>query len=151
TRTITNAITRTVSAGEDPRTGLQLQVEDVEIQETEARSQAAVALLVDTSFSMAAEGRWIPMKRMALALHQLTCTCFSGDGPQLSSCSRYASTVQREEPTTTAPMYEQGTNLHHALLRAMRFFPKHPAMRPMLLVVTAAEPTAHLMPDGESF
>src|SRR5699024_1194848 len=71
TRTITNAITRTVSTGKDPRTGLQLRIEDIEIQETEARSQAAVALLVDTSFSMAAEGRWIPMKRTALALHQL--------------------------------------------------------------------------------
>ena len=151
TRTITNAITRTVSAGEDPRTGLQLQVEDVEIQETEARSQAAVALLVDTSFSMAAEGRWIPMKRMALALHQLISTRFRGDELQLINFGRYASQVQLEELTTMAPMYEQGTNLHHGLLLAMRFFRKHPAMRPMLLVVTDGEPTAHLMPDGESF
>ena len=39
--------------------------------ETEARTQAAVALLVDTSFSMAMDGRWVPMKRTALALHQL--------------------------------------------------------------------------------
>src|SRR5699024_5244705 len=61
-RTITNAITRTAAAGEDPRSGLDLHVEDVEVQETEARTQAAVALLVDTSFSMAAEGRWVPMK-----------------------------------------------------------------------------------------
>ncbi len=37
--------------------------------ETEARTQAAVALLVDTSFSMAMDGRWVPMKRTALALH----------------------------------------------------------------------------------
>src|SRR5699024_7227742 len=34
---------------------------------------------------------------------------------------------------------------------AARFFRKHPAMRPMLLVVTDGEPTAHLLPDGESF
>ena len=39
--------------------------------ETEARTQAAVALLVDTSFSMAMDGRWVPMKRTALALHTL--------------------------------------------------------------------------------
>ena len=39
--------------------------------ETEARTQACVALLVDTSFSMAMDGRWVPMKRTALALHTL--------------------------------------------------------------------------------
>ena len=33
-------------------------VDDIEVQETEARTQAAVALLVDTSFSMAMDGRW---------------------------------------------------------------------------------------------
>src|SRR5699024_42490 len=79
TRTITNAITRTVSQGDDPGSGLRLEVEDVEIQETEARTQAAVVLLVDTSFSMAAENRWVPMKRTALALHQLISTRFRGD------------------------------------------------------------------------
>ena len=40
-----------------------ITVEDVEISETETRTQAAVALLVDTSFSMVMENRWLPMKR----------------------------------------------------------------------------------------
>ena len=53
----------------DPRGGVRLDIGDVEVQETEARTQAAVALLVDTSFSMAMDGRWVPMKRTALALH----------------------------------------------------------------------------------
>src|SRR5699024_12316425 len=113
--------------------------------------QAAVALLVDTSFSMAAEGRWIPMKRTALALHQLISTRFRGDELQLINFGRYASQVQLEELTTMAPMYEQGTNLHHRLLLAMRFFRKHPAMRPMLLVVPDGEPTAPLTQDGDPF
>ena len=39
----------------DP-TGPLLDIRDVEVQETEARTQAAVALLVDTSFSMAMDG-----------------------------------------------------------------------------------------------
>ncbi len=91
------------------------------------------------------------MKRTALALHQLISTRFRGDELQLINFGRYASQVQLEELTTMAPMYEQGTNLHHAILLASRFFRKHPAMRPMLLVVTDGEPTAHLMPDGESF
>lgn len=48
-------------------------------------------------------------------------------------------------------MYEQGTNLHHGLLLATRFFRKHPSMQPVLLIVTDGEPTAHLEAHGESF
>ena len=150
TRTITNAITRITSEGGDPRTGLQLEVGDVEIQETEARTQAAVVLLVDTSFSMAAEGRWVPMKRTALALHQLISTRFRGDELELINFGRYASQVQLDELTSMAPAYEQGTNLHHALMLATRFFRRHPTMRPVLLVVTDGEPTAHLTSHGEA-
>ncbi len=40
-----------------------------------------VALLVDTSFSMAMDGRWVPMKRTALALHTLITVRFRGDAP----------------------------------------------------------------------
>ena len=64
-------VRRTVAEGGDPRRGVRLEIGDVEVQETEARTQAAVALLVDTSFSMAMDGRWVPMKRTALALHTL--------------------------------------------------------------------------------
>lgn len=151
TRTITNAITRTASEGHDPRTGLRLEVGDVEVQETEDRTQAAVALLVDTSFSMAAEGRWVPMKRTALALHQLISTRFRSDELELINFGRYASKVELDELTAMAPAYEQGTNLHHALLLATRFFRRNPTMRPMLLVVTDGEPTAHLTSHGESW
>src|SRR5699024_7382233 len=92
-----------------------------------------------------------PMKRTALALHQLLSTRFRGDELQLVSFGRYASQVQLAELTTMAPMYEQGTNLHHGLLLAARFFRKHPALRPTLLVVTDGEPTAHVLPDGDAF
>ena len=74
TRTITNAMVRTAAEGGSPADGVRLEIGDVEVVETEARTQAAVALLVDTSFSMAMDGRWVPMKRTALALHQLITT-----------------------------------------------------------------------------
>ena len=69
TRTVTNAVLRQAGTG-GSRTARPAadHVEDVEIAETEHRTQAAVALLVDTSFSMVMEGRWLPMKRTALAL-----------------------------------------------------------------------------------
>jgi uncharacterized protein with von Willebrand factor type A (vWA) domain len=47
-------------------------------------------------------------------------------------------------------VWEQGTNLHHALLLAGRHLRKHSDAQPVVLVVTDGEPTAHLEPDGEA-
>lgn len=141
-RTITNALARG---------SRRIEVGDVEIQETEARTQACVALLVDTSFSMAMEGRWVPMKRTALALHTLVTTRFRGDDLQLIGFGRSAQVMQIEELVGLDEKWEKGTNLHHALLLANRHFRKHPNAQPVLLIVTDGEPTSHLESDGEVF
>lgn len=151
TRTLTNAIARTASEGGDPRAGVRLTVSDIEVVETEERTQAAVALLVDASYSMAAEGRWVPMKRTGLALHHLVSTRFRGDQLQLIGFGRHARTMDVEELVGLEAVREQGTNLHHGLLLAERFFRRHPTMQPVLLVVTDGEPTAHLGADGEAW
>ncbi|WP_182525963.1 vWA domain-containing protein [Nocardioides dongkuii] len=146
-RTVLNGVRR--RAG-DP-TGAVLEIGDVEVQETEARTQAAVALLVDTSFSMAMDGRWVPMKRTALALHTLIRSRFRGDHLQLIGFGRHAEVMDIEELTALDARWEKGTNLHHGLLLANRHFRKHPNAQPVLLVVTDGEPTSHLEPDGEVF
>ncbi|CAN7346861.1 VWA domain-containing protein [Knoellia sp. LjRoot47] len=143
-RTITNAVLR--DGGGSP---LRITIDDVEVVETEARTQAAVALLVDTSFSMAMDGRWVPMKRTALALHQLIRSRFRGDHLELIGFGRHAEVMEIEQLTALDARWAKGTNLHHALLLANRFFRKHPNAQPVLLVVTDGEPTAHLEPDGE--
>ena len=149
TRSIGNAVRRTVGEGGDPRGGVRLDIGDVEVQETEARTQAAVALLVDTSFSMAMDGRWVPMKRTALALHTLIRSRFRGDHLQLIAFSRHAQVMEIEQLTALDARWDKGTNLHHGLLLANRHFRKHPQAQPVLLVVTDGEPTSHLEPDGE--
>lgn len=149
TRTLTNAINRTAAGGGNPGSGLRLTPADIEVSETEARTQAAVVLLVDVSFSMAAEGRWVPMKRTALALHHLVSTRFRGDRLELITFGRHAQAMDISGLMALPPLREQGTNLHHALLLAGRFFRRHPSMQPVLLVVTDGEPTAHLLPEGE--
>ncbi|HEU5035743.1 MAG TPA: VWA domain-containing protein [Nocardioides sp.] len=128
-----------------------VSVEDIEVQETEARTQAAVALLVDTSFSMAMDGRWVPMKRTALALHTLIRSRFRGDHLQLIGFGRHAEVMEIEQLTALDAMWDKGTNLHHALLLANRHFRKHPNAQPVLLIVTDGEPTSHLEPDGEVY
>jgi uncharacterized protein with von Willebrand factor type A (vWA) domain len=142
-RTLLNAQLR--QAGGDPR---RLDVTDVEIVETEQRTRAAVALCVDTSWSMVQDGRWVPMKRTALALHQLISTRFRGDDLKLITFGRQARTVELGELIGLEGVWEQGTNLHHALLLAGQHLRRNPDAQPVVLVVTDGEPTAHLEPDG---
>ncbi len=146
-RTLTNAVLRGAS---DSAGDIRLDVVDVEISETEQRSRAAVALCVDTSWSMVQDGRWVPMKRTALALHHLVRTRFRTDALQLITFGRHAETVDIGQLTALEGVWEQGTNLHHALLLAGRHVRRHPDAQPVVLVVTDGEPTAHLEPDGEA-
>lgn len=149
TRTITNAIQRTVAEGGDPSTRVRVGVGDIEVVETEARTRNAVALLVDTSFSMAMEGRWTPMKQTALALHHLISTQFRNDELTLIGFGLYAQTLSIEELTALPPMQEKGTNLQHALLLADQFFTRNPGLDPTLLIVTDGEPTSMLTDWGD--
>ncbi len=152
TRTLTNAVLRQAgTATSGGRTGaIRITVDDVEVSETETRTQAAVALLVDTSFSMVMENRWLPMKRTALALSHLVSTRFRSDALQIIAFGRYARTMTAAELTGLEGVYEQGTNLHHALALAGQHLRRHPNAQPVVLVVTDGEPTAHLEDfDGE--
>ena len=145
-RTVRNAVLRTAAGGTGR--GTELDVSDVEVVETEQRARAAVALCVDTSWSMVQEGRWLPMKRTALALQQLIATRFRGDALQLITFGRYATAVELAELVGLEGAWEQGTNAHHALLLAGRHLRRNPGARPVVLLVTDGEPTAHLEPDG---
>jgi uncharacterized protein with von Willebrand factor type A (vWA) domain len=153
-RTLLNGVLRRVTSdggregGGRQRGGRLIAVDDIEVAETEARTQAAVALLVDTSFSMELDGRWVPMKRTALALHTLIRQRFRGDHLQLIGFGRLAEVMDIEQLTALDAAWTKGTNLHHALLLANRHFRKHPNAQPVLLIVTDGEPTSHLEPDG---
>ncbi|MGB3333481.1 MAG: VWA domain-containing protein [Mycobacterium sp.] len=146
TRTLTNSVLRQVAepGTAATRSRLSISVDDVEVSETETRTQSAVALLVDTSFSMVMDNRWLPMKRTALALNHLISTRFRSDALQIIAFGRYARTVTAAELTGLEGVYEQGTNLHHALALAGRHLRRHPNAQPVVLVVTDGEPTAHL-------
>ncbi|MCV7227757.1 vWA domain-containing protein [Mycolicibacterium komossense] len=150
TRTLTNAVLRQAGTAQGDRVPgrLDITVDDVEVSETETRTQSAVALLVDTSFSMVMEDRWVPMKQTALALHHLVSTRFRSDDLQIIAFGRYARTVTAAELTGLEGVYEQGTNLHHALALAGRHLRRHPNAQPVVLVVTDGEPTAHLEDYG---
>ncbi|MGH3799004.1 MAG: hypothetical protein ACRDTD_02530 [Pseudonocardiaceae bacterium] len=146
-RTVRNAVLRRAAEG---NAGPLLTVEDVEVVDTEQRARAAVALCVDTSWSMVQDGRWVPMKRTALALHHLIRSRFRSDALELITFGRHAQRVDIAQLTGLAGVWEQGTNLHHALLLAGQHLRRHPDAARVLLVVTDGEPTAHLETDGQA-
>src|SRR6476620_6484775 len=84
------------------------------------------------------------MKQTALALNHLVSTRFRSDALQIIAFGRYARPVTAAALTGLEGVYEQGTNLHHALALAGRHLRRHPTAQPVVLVVTDGEPTAHL-------
>jgi len=151
-RTVKNAVLRTAH---EPRAEhdrhVRIAVEDFEVVETERRTGAAVALLVDLSYSMALRGTWGAAKSTAMALHSLVTTRFPQDAIQIIG---FSSTAQVLRPETLAELSVdtlQGTNLQHGLMLARRFLARHRDAEPVVLVVTDGEPTAHLEDDGTPF
>ena len=147
-RTVRNALTR---SRRRPGTGVRLSVEDFEVVETERRSGAAVALLVDLSYSMALRGTWGSAKATALALHTLATTRYPQDAVEVIGFSRYARVLKPGDLAELSWDMVQGTNLQHALMLAGRHLGRHPDAEPVVLVVTDGEPTAHLLSDGSAW
>lgn len=147
-RTVHNAVLRTAESGDSV---VRLDVEDFAVAETERRTTAAVALLVDLSFSMVQEDRWGPMKQTAIALSHLVATRFRQDALQIIGFDRLARRMTPLQLAQAEPEFVQGTNLHHALLLAGRHLRRHPDAEPVVLIVTDGEPTAHLEADGVPF
>jgi uncharacterized protein with von Willebrand factor type A (vWA) domain len=156
-RTVSNAVLRTARSSppvimhERSETArlVRLDVEDFAVVETEHRAAAAVALCVDLSWSMYAEGRWAAMKQTALALQHLIATRFRQDSLQVIGFDRWARRLTALELAAVEPAWVQGTNLAHALALARQHVGRHPQDEPVVLVVTDGEPTAHLDDDGE--
>ncbi|MGY1820397.1 VWA domain-containing protein [Geodermatophilus sp. SYSU D00079] len=151
-RTVKNAVLRTAHEPHvEGRRAVRIAVEDFEVVETERRTGAAVALLVDLSYSMALRGTWGAAKSTAMALHSLVTTRFPQDAIQIIG---FSSTAQVLRPETLAELSVdtlQGTNLQHGLMLARRFLARHRDAEPVVLVVTDGEPTAHLEDDGTPF
>ncbi|WP_375491628.1 VWA domain-containing protein [uncultured Jatrophihabitans sp.] len=141
-RTVRNAVLRN-GPGD-----VALQPDDFEVVDTERRASAAIALLVDMSYSMELRGTWGEAKTTALALHSLVTTKYPQDAIEIIGFSDYARVM------TPAALVEhswdrvQGTNLQHGLMLARRHLDKHRGAEPVILVITDGEPTAHLAPDG---
>ena len=145
-RTAQNAARRRAAT---PGIGPALHADDFEVQQTETVTRAAVALLIDRSYSMAVNDTWGSAKTIALALHALTTTAYPLDALEVISFANVAEVVSPMDLPALEVSHVQGTNLQHALMLARRFLDRHTGAQRIVMVVTDGEPTAHLLGDGD--
>ena len=146
-RTVRNAVLRTAADVRDD-SRIHVRAEDFEVVETERRSCAAVALLVDMSYSMELRGTWGEAKTTAMALHALVTTKYPQDAIEIIGFSDYARVMSPRALIDHDWDRVQGTNLQHALMLARRHIDKHRNAEPVIMVITDGEPTAHIAADG---
>ncbi|HEX7464524.1 MAG TPA: VWA domain-containing protein, partial [Actinomycetota bacterium] len=140
-RTVFNAVVRG-----GPGREVHLTPDDFELLEAEHRTQAATALLIDLSSSMAMRGHFADAMKMALALHALIAGHHPNDRLYIIGFSNYARQIKVQDLPMVVPD-NSGTNMHHAFHLAGRLLAKHPRSTRQVIMVTDGEPTAHL--DGE--
>ncbi|MGH2725540.1 MAG: hypothetical protein ACRDKS_01045, partial [Actinomycetota bacterium] len=110
-RTVHNAVLR---SGPSAGGRVRLHPDDFEAVESENRTTAATALLLDMSFSMPMRGNWEPAKRMALALHSLIASRYPEDQLYIIGFSALARVIKAEDLAQAGWEHEYGTNMEHA-------------------------------------
>lgn len=141
--TVHNAVRRN-----GPSTPVRLAPEDFEVVEHEALTRSATVLCLDLSLSMGMRGNFVPAKKLAMALTQLTAMKFPRDYFALVGFSLLAYEIAPNDlPTLALDDYQYGTNLQHALLLSRKLLSRERGTK-QIVVVTDGEPTAHLDPTS---
>lgn len=144
-RTLRNAIRR-----EGGGTPVRLSPDDFEIERTEHLTRSATVLMLDLSNSMYWQGRFLPAKKMAVALQSLISSQFPRDYLGIVGFSHIAYEIGAHELAEVQCDQQQGTNLHHGLMLARRMLAAQTGNK-QIIVVTDGEPTAHVLDGGRYY
>jgi uncharacterized protein with von Willebrand factor type A (vWA) domain len=151
-RTIRNALVRRATDEGGPRAGVPVDLvpDDFEIEQAEHLTRSSTVLMLDLSMSMPMEGRFVPAKKVAMALQALIASQFPRDYLGVVVFSETARVIRAAEIPEASWDYVYGTNMHHALTLARRLLSRQPGSK-QIIMVTDGEPTAHVLPDGEVY
>lgn len=150
-RTIRNALAR--RSRESPGlsgTPVGLEPDDFAIEQTEHLSRSSTVLMLDLSMSMPMEGRFVPAKKVAMALHALISSQFPRDYLGVVVFSETARVISPERIPEASWDYVYGTNMHHGLTLARQLLSRQHGTK-QIIMVTDGEPTAHVEPGGDVF
>jgi len=141
-RTIRNALSRNGTG-----TPITLTVDDFEIERTEHTSRASTVLLLDLSYSMVQAGRFVPAKKVAMAMHSLISSQFPRDFLSIIGFSSVAYPIRPEDLPEVSWDQEWGTNMHQAFDMARKQLARQTGTK-QVIMITDGEPTAHITPEG---
>jgi uncharacterized protein with von Willebrand factor type A (vWA) domain len=148
-RTLRNAmLRRSGTEGDHPLLPVRLQPDDFEIEQVEHLTRSSTVLMLDLSMSMPMEGRFVPAKKVAMALHSLITSQFPRDYLGVVVFSETARVIRPEQIPEASWDYVYGTNMHHGLTLARQLLAKQQGTK-QIIMVTDGEPTAHVSPDGD--
>jgi uncharacterized protein with von Willebrand factor type A (vWA) domain len=141
-RTIRNALSRNGTG-----TPITLTPDDFEIERTEHTSRASTVLLLDLSYSMVQAGRFVPAKKVAMAMHSLISSQFPRDFLSIIGFSSVAYPIRPEDLPEVSWDQEWGTNMHQAFDMARKQLARQTGTK-QIIMITDGEPTAHITPEG---
>jgi uncharacterized protein with von Willebrand factor type A (vWA) domain len=142
-----NALKRQVINSDLSNNGrlLNLQAEDFEVYQTEKRTRAAIALMLDMSGSMARDEKFFAAKKVAMAFHTLIQTQFPHDRLHLIGFSSYARQLKSKDlPCLNWDLDNPYTNMEEGLILAKTLLNREHTSNKQIIMVSDGEPTAHL-------
>ena len=137
-RTLKNSLRRELSKP------LHLQPGDFEVIETRHASSSSTVLLLDMSWSMSWEGRFVAAKKVALAMESLIRARYPRDYfAVVGFFTRATELAPRDLPEASWNMGDPFTNLQDGLRLAGELLGRHPSVNQYMIVITDGQPTAY--------
>ncbi len=131
---------------------VRLRPDDFVVYETRKDTRSATVLLLDMSWSMSWEGRFVAAKKVALALETLVRNRYPSD--YFSIVGFYTRAVElklTDLPEVTWNMGDPFTNLQDGLRLGARLLSKQGCRNKQMIVITDGQPTAYFDEGGRLF
>ncbi len=173
--TLRNVMRRQVSEDGKAVLPLQIQMDDFEVHQTEARADCATVLLMDLSGSMMRYGRFLQAKRVAMGLKAMIEQRFPQDTLEYVGFYSLAEPMREQDVPLVMPkpvtirdwevklrvpvqqarenmerMPLHFTNLQMGLREARRILAKRGASNKQIFIITDGQPTAHVQTSPDT-
>jgi len=136
---------------EGPQVPVRIGAKDFVVHRTEHVTQASTVLMIDMSRSMFLRGCFLAAKKVAIALDSLIRSQYPRDSLYVVGFSNYAVELKPQTlPQLALNDYVYGTNMQHGFQLARSLLAKHRGNR-QIIMITDAEPTAHLEDNGRAY
>jgi uncharacterized protein with von Willebrand factor type A (vWA) domain len=123
---------------------VKIRPSDFAVYESEHTSRAATVLLLDMSWSMSWEGRFVAAKKVALAMETLVRSLHPRDYFGIVGFfTRAVELKPKDLPQATWNMGDPFTNLQDGLHLAAEMLDRRPSPNQQMIVITDGQPTAY--------